>query len=314
MSETPEKLPVSEIEKVEVNISLDGEVFTYVKKREFTPISIYRGKNSFLKIGPRDILEKESNFQKHLFELGFPVHNVINIREKDGIFYFTEESLGKSSFEDLFVKDVNERKEISGGHFRQFIKIVRKYANSQIKTSMECSEHEKFTQSLLRHDLINKEIPDVAYKTDEALKKTLSALSVFPIVLTHGDLHTTNIFPKGIIDFEGFARAPFGYDLLTNIYAPYIFSSEKDEMKHNFTEEQMKQYLNEIDEICITHNLPKLSGYRNHFIFLRLIWSTVGMHRWPRTQMQRYARYRKLLDEYIDGNDIEKTLINDLMS
>src|SRR3989344_6726539 len=102
MSETPEKLPLPNIEKVLENITLDGEVFTYVKKREFTPVSIYKGKNSFLKMGPRNILEKELNSQKHLFELGFPVPGVMNTGEKSEIFYFTEESLGEDTFRNLF--------------------------------------------------------------------------------------------------------------------------------------------------------------------------------------------------------------------
>lgn len=314
MSETPEKLPVPCIDKIVKNITLDGEVFTYIKKREFTPVSIYRGKSSFLKTGSKDILEKEFNFQKHLFELGFPVPSVMNIGEEGGTFHFTEESLGEDNFEDSFSKDANENKEISDEHFRQFIEITRKYADSQIKTSGECNDHERFTQSLLRHDLINEEIPDVVYKTNEALKKALDAISIFPVVLTHGDFHAANIFPKGIIDFEGSAYAPFGYDLLANIYAPYIFSSKKSEIKYSFTEGQVKQYLDEIDEICTIYNLPKLSGYKDHFIFLRLIWATVRMHKWPKTQMRRYARYRKILDEYINGNDIENMLVNELIS
>lgn len=314
MPKTLEKPSIPNTEKAMENITLNGEVFTHVKTREFTPVSIYRGKNSFLKTGQEDVLEKEFNFQKHLFELGFPVPSVMSIGEEGEIFYFTEESLGEDSFEDSFSKNVNENKEISDEHFRQFIEITRKYANSQIKTSEECSNHERFTQSLLRHDLINEEIPDVAYKTNEALKKALGAISIFPVVLTHGDFHAANIFPKGIIDFEGFAYAPFGYDLLTNIYAPHIFSSKKSEIKYCFTKGQMKQYLDEMDEICTIHNLPKLSGCKDHFIFLRLIWATVGMHKWPRTQMRRYTRYRKILDEYINGNDIENALVNALIS
>ena len=308
MSKTPEKLPTPD-EKVAESITLDGEVFTFVKVREFIPVSIYKGKNSFLKTGSRDVLEKEFDFQKHLFELGFPVPSMTNMGEVGEIFYFTEESLGEDSFEDLFLRDVDERKEIPDEHFRRLVEIIRKYANSQIKTSAECNNHERFTQSLLRHDLINEEIPDVADKTNEALKKALNALSIFPVVLTHCDFHAANIFPKGIIDFEGFTYAPFGYDLLTNIYAAYIFSSEKSEVKYSFTEEQIRQYLDEIDEICTIHNLPKLSGYRDHFIFLRLIWATVRMHQWPKTQALRYARYKRILDEYIKGSNIEDMLL-----
>lgn len=315
MSKTPEKLPVPDtVENMAYkNINIDGKVFTHVKAREFSPVSIYKGGNYFLKTGPKDILEKELNFQKHLVELGFPVPKVIT-EEEDGTLYFIEESLGNDNLENIFSQDMKERKEISDEHFNQFLSITKIYANSQIKTNTECNGKEKFTKYLLRDDVMNEEIPKLTHKTNQAVKKAIDALSVFPTVLTHGDFHPSNLFPEGVIDLEGFSFAPMGYDLLTNIYTTYIlFSSDKNNESrrmYNFTRQQINQYLSEIDEIFVVNGLPKLSEYKDHFIFLRLIWATVRMHRWPKTQMQRYELYEKILDEYMKGNNIENILIN----
>ena len=266
MFEAPEKLPTSNTETAK-NINIGGEVFTYVKTREFAAVSIYEGRNCFLKTGPRDIIEKESGFQKRLFELGFPVSRIMNTGEEGGVFYFIEESLGKDNFQNTFSQDIEEQKIVSDEHFNQLVGITKIYANSQIKTRTECNNKERFTKYLLLDDEMNEELPDLTHRTNQAVKKALDALSVFPTVLTHGDFHPSNLFPKGVIDLEGFAYAPLGYDILTNIYATHIFSSEKNKesrKKYNFTRNQIGQYLNEIDEIFVINDLPKLSNYKDH--------------------------------------------------
>lgn len=102
--------------------------------------------------------------------------------------------------------------------------------------------------------------------------------------------------------------------MLTNIYTTYIlFFSDKNQESHriySFTKKQIKQYLNEIDKIFVINDLPKPSEYKDHFIFLRLIWATVRMQRWPKTQMRRYELYEKTLNEYLEGNNIEDMLIS----
>lgn len=316
MSEISEKLPAPNTRETlfSKNIIIDGKIFTYVKSREFSPISIYVRENLFLKTGPKDILEKELNFQKHLFELGFPVPQVMGEGKKDNAFYFFEESLGDNNMEYTFLQDMKEQKEISEEHFNQFLNITKIYAISQIKTSTECDGKEKFTKDLLRDDEINTEISSLTHKTNQAVKKALDALYVFPTVLTHGDFHPANLFPKGVIDLGGFALAPMGYDLLANIYtANILIYSKKKNATHkmyNFTRKQINQYLDEIDKIFVINGLPKLSEYKNHFIFLRLIWATVRMHKWPKTQMQRYELYDKILNEYLKGSNIDNLLGN----
>jgi hypothetical protein len=79
---------------------------------------------------------------------------------------------------------------------------------------------------------------------------------------------------------------------------------------YSFTKEQINQYLNEIDKTFTINGLPKPSKYKDHFIFLRLIWATVKMQKWPKIQIQRYELYEKILNEYIKGDNIENTLIN----
>ncbi|HBA46097.1 hypothetical protein A2443_00470 [Candidatus Nomurabacteria bacterium RIFOXYC2_FULL_43_16] len=316
MSEISEKLPVPNDRETlfSKNIIIDGKNFTYVKSREFSPVSIYVMENLFLKTGPKDVLIKELDFQKHLFELGFPVPKIIAQGEDKGMFYFIEESLGKNNLENIFLQDTREHGEISNEHFSEFMNITKIYTISQIKTSTECEGKERFTKDLLRDDEINTEIPSLTQKTNQAVKKALDALSVFPTVLTHGDFHPANLFPKGVIDLEGFALAPIGYDLLANIYSAHILIHPgKKNVTHkmySFTRKQINQYLDEIDKIFIINELPKPSEYKNHFIFLRLIWATVRMQRWPKTQTQRYELYDKILSEYLKGGNIENLLVN----
>ena len=140
MSEISEKLPAPNTRETlfSKNIIIDGKIFTYMKSREFSPILIYEGENIFLKTGPKDVLIKELDFQKHLFELGFPVPKIIAHGEDKGVFYFIEESLGKNNLENIFLQDMKEKKEISEEHFNQFLNITKINAFSQIKTSTEC--------------------------------------------------------------------------------------------------------------------------------------------------------------------------------
>ncbi|MEK7180047.1 MAG: phosphotransferase [Patescibacteria group bacterium] len=292
---------------------INGENFFFIKEREFTSVLIYKGTNNFLRCGPKGILEKECLTQKYLLELGFPVPKIYKEYRENDTFYYIEEMVGRVNFETLFASDSKNASKIKDIHFKQFLNITELFLQAQIKTLRECNKKEKFTKSLLRNDVLKEERPDLHEATIEAVNRALSSLSVFPTALTHGDFHPANIFPKGVIDIESFGYAPLGYDMVTNIYTTYILNSSKKsnnpQRTYSFTTVQIDIYFDMIDRVLTSHALPPLSVYKNDFVLLRLIWAVVRMHQWPGTQKWRYELYERVLDKFLNEDDITKLLV-----
>ncbi len=86
----------------EETVELDGQQFTHVKTRAYTPVSVYRGENSFLRIGPKDLISSELHLHRKLLNFGFPVSSIISEGEKDGRYFYVETSLGDTHFGNVF--------------------------------------------------------------------------------------------------------------------------------------------------------------------------------------------------------------------
>ena len=100
-----------------------------------------------------------------------------------------------------------------------------------------------------------------------------------------------NLFPAGVIDLESSFYGPAGYDLITNIIHIDYFPVSPDYeffQHYQFSEGQKEKYLTVVDTLYQSHDLPALSPYLSDFEFCRLVWSAVGMDKYPKLQKFRY--------------------------
>ena len=296
-----------------MSITIDGKVFYHVKTRAYTPVSIYKNEDSFLRIGPKDLIMPELDLHKRLLRFAFPVPQIVSEGEIDGKYYYIEASLGENLLGEMFCEDCEKSGTISGANFQKFLSVTEKFAKAQLKTAESETAFESFYHGV-HIDYILKELPYLKEKTLAAFEKIKSRLSVMPTVLTHGDFNAYNLFEGGVIDFGNSFEAPAGYDLMSNIYQTYLFpKGEGFEMTrgYEFSAKQIEEYFSLLDDVYAQNNLPKLSDFADDFILVRTIWSAVRMQKKPKIQKWRYEKFEKILEGYLSGKNLAEIMKND---
>lgn len=293
---------------------VEGEPFEWVKNREFESVTVYKGTRGFLRTGPREILEPQVRFQKHLSERGFPVPHIIQESNDTARYFCIEETFAGSDYASTCAEDCRQNDHVSDQHFIALTQMVQHFVQSQIDTRTECSIGERMSQSLLRSERVCSERPHLEALVQQATEKIHNELLAHPTVYTHGDFHPENIFSDGAIDTGHPTVAPLGYDVCTAIYATYIMGSSDPAHEpvrtYHFDAEHIAAYFRALDEQCVSQNLPPLSSHKGAFIVMRAQWAVVGLDRWPDTQQWRYELYSQLLNAYLAGNDVEQVLLS----
>lgn len=286
------------------NAIIDGKTYSYIKTREYTPVSIYRNENEFLRIGPKDIIAEELTLHKKLLEFGFPVPQILSEGEKDDFYYYIETLLGDTLLGDVFWEDAKKNGIVTDENFQKLLVLVEKFVRAQLKTAEKVGAFESFYLGL-HVDYILEELPYLQEKILAGFEKLKERVSIFPAVMTHGDFNPYNLFEAGVIDFGNSFVAPAGYDIVTNAYHSFLFPKDGEfevMRRYEFSDEQLKAYFSLVDQIYIENDLPKVSDFVEDFIFARTIWSAVRMQRWPKIQSWRHEKLEKILERYLLGS------------
>ncbi len=297
-------------------LRIGNREYEFVKKRAYSSISVYKGSGTYLRMGNTNDVKKDMEVFEKLRRFGFPVARLIKEGKVDGQSFYVEESLGDVHMGEIFMRDCSRSGTVSAANFKRYIDMTRLFCEAQLRSA---TKKEKFDiKGFFSHKLF-EERPDLKHDTIKALKQVKDRTSVFPMVITHGDLNPFNFMPKGIIDFEFMFYGPAGYDAITNLYHIYAFpktrnfsKSRKYEMwrGYDFTAAQRVSYLNAIDDVYVRNGLPKPSDYKDDFIFGRIIWSAVQLQKFPKTREWRYSIYEKILQNYLCGKPIIETIVN----
>lgn len=294
-------------------IVIGGRDFFLVKIRAYSPIAIYKNDNSFLRIGPKDLILPELNFHKNLLELGFQVPKIISEGERDGQYYYLETSLGDRHLGDLFRENYEKSGAVSEENFKKLLSLIVQFTKAQLNTAKIKNSFESLY--LGAHvDYIQEELPNLKERVLAAFEKLKKRIGDLPSVLTHGDLNAYNLFERGVIDFGNSFESPAGYDLVTVVYHAYLFPKKGDFeslRKYEFSRKQIENCLVVMDSIYLQNNLPKLSAFTTDFIFLRTIWSAVRMHKYPKVQRWRYNKFKQVLENYLSDGDVVNIILGD---
>jgi hypothetical protein len=286
------------------DIVLKGKSFTFVKSRHLLPVSVYKGEDSYLRVGPKEILGPELELHRNLLRYGFPVPEIIEHGELNNEFYYLEASLGENHFGEIFREDCMEHGKISDENFSRFLEISKKFAKAQLKTELEPNEEGFYIG--IHVDSILEELPDIKDDIVRAFKKAVQNTRDLPWVLTHGDFNPFNIFTKGVIDFGSSFHAPAGYDIISCMYHTQNFPVAGDyevnvTRRYDFSEEQVKNYLVEMDRIYADAKAPMPTRFIEDVKICRMIWSAARIHKYPKLQKWRYDRLRNMVGDYLKG-------------
>ena len=290
------------------------EGFVYVKTRDCVSIKIYKSedKTRFLRIGNKESLTKEVKLHKSLFQYGFPVPPIIAEGEEGQKAYYIERSLGEKHLGNIFRDEYTAIGKISDVHFDSLVLMSKRFVKAQLKTIQYKSDLESFYSGTLM-PVVQKELPHLWNHVLSAYRLAVQKTAQFPFVLSHGDFNPHNIFERGVIDFGNAHHAPFGYDLVCNIYQEYNFPKigNYESMRwFEFSEEQIGKYFLEIDDFFERNGLAKLSDFREDFIVFRIIRSTARIGKNTRLGQWRVKKLAKVLKLYLSGASIMDTIVN----
>jgi len=275
-------------------LTFHDQPFTFIKdRRNGTKIFGADDGESFLRFGPAEEIAKELRFHKHLIEQGYPVPQILEEGEwTDGKKYYLETSAGDEKYGMIFREEVAEHRAISDKTFGAFSAIIQRYINAQQKSETVDQDWESvFIGS--HFDRIIGELPDQEDRIMAVWEKVKTDLATVPFVLCHGDFNAFNILPGGVIDFETTFNGPKGYDVVSAAASIEWFPTEGDfEMigGYSFMPEQKKRLLELQSES---------SQHFDALFVLRSVWAVVGMHRAPKIQAWRYAKFDELMTKYL---------------
>lgn len=272
------------------SIDLGGMHFDFVKVQRSGRSAVYKGRESYLRIGSPDKIHRDLELHKRMQSAGFPIAKLLVEGESDGKAYFIESSVGEKTLSKIFEEETETAGTINQESLNQFLNITEKFARAQLRTQISERDFDGFAQGI-HLDVLCKELPQYAEKIQTRFKGVMQRTGRLPFVMSHGDFNPHNLYPGGAIDLEDSYYAPFGHDLIGGVVSiDYFPDSRGFEFfaKYQFSADQQRQYFALLDGICRATELPPLSNFKNDFEFTRGIWLLVRMKEWPKIQKFRY--------------------------
>lgn len=275
------------------DIELGGDIFEFVKSQRGGDSAVYKGPNSYLRIGSAGKIHSDLALHRRMESAGFPVAKLMTEGELDGAVYFIESSVGDKTLSQTFAEETEITGAISEESFKQFLNVADQFAHAQLRNQTLERDFEEFGRGI-HLDILCLELPQYAEKIQAKFKEIQERAAALPFVISHGDFNPHNLYAKGAIDLEDSYYAPFGHDLIGGIVSvDYFPESQEFEFfaKYSFSENQKEKYLALLDGICDEQDLPRLSNFKSDFEFTRAVWLLVRMHRWPKIQKFRYDKF-----------------------
>lgn len=296
-----------------MEIEINGQKYSLVKKRPHGSVSIYAGAKGYLRIGDTIDITPELRFHKKLLRYGFPIAQILEEGIFDGKSYYVEDTLGEEVLGMSFASDIQQTGVISKAHFSTYLELTRLFLQAQLHTTDFSHDEESFFEGVHFQYLIS-ELPHLKDKIMQAFTLVKERVFTLPSVLTHGDLGPFNYCDKGIIDFGSNFFAPVGYDIVCSFYHTYNFPVQDANNYElfrvfDFTDDQRTEYFQTMNSVFVENRLPSIYQFLDDFAFCRTIWATTRMHKDPKIQKWRYDRFNPLLEAYIKRQPIIPLLI-----
>lgn len=280
----------------------------FVKDRTAADGAVWRSADGELykRTGGPDVAV-EAQFQRHAFDLGYPVPNVIETGNENGLAYFVERSLGDMSLHDTAVTDARPDGGVSSTVIQTASAVAGLLLSAEAKTPAPTSqwfEKAGFTANVFEEnpDLDNAEIR-------ATVDKALDRLRDVPMCHGHLDYGLPNAFPGGVIDWQHHGPIPLGYD----VYPALDIVAFKGGGKGYFVgADQRAAYLTALDNVSETVVGQALSAYLGEYLLVKCFFFLALMRPSDPARHDKYVKwqYRRALftiglDQYESSTSID---------
>lgn len=277
---------------------VDVPAWELVKQRTAAVGEVWRSPSGdlFRKTGDESLRE-EVSFQRSLFNQGFPVPEIVDAGEVDGVHFLVERSVGANSLHDLALRDYSEVGAVRNETIDAAIATSTALLNAQVQnTSMPApGDLEVWLQKAAFLDNVLQENPDFDNdRVQAAINIALERLSNTRFCLGHLDYGFPNAFPAGIIDWQHHAEAPIGFDVYPMLD---IAAFKGGNRGYAFTRFQRDRYISGLDKVTVKLAGKPLSVYLGDFLFVKSFFFLALMkpnHHSKPSKHQKWQYRRKL--------------------
>ena len=271
---------------------------------------IYQGKDTYLRIGNPELIEKELELHRKFFSHGCPIPEILDEGKLGRQRFYIESSAGDMLLTYVFSEDFKKIGKISDHNFSIFLKLTEQFAEAQLSTMTSKRQNEDFYHGIYMNYILD-DYPNLKDNLSKAFEKIKQSVSVFPVVLTHGDLSPHNSLRGGIIDFGYAFNGYAGYDLVGNVFHTYFFPKSNGYEKtrsYEFTEKQLGIYFQAMDVIYSKNGLPHLSEYLEDFLLAKAIWSSARITNDLKIKKWRFDLLEQITTDYLEKESIIETV------
>ncbi|MDB5190158.1 MAG: hypothetical protein JWN49_484, partial [Parcubacteria group bacterium] len=256
-------------------ISAGNQNYSFIKNQLMGgEVFVSGDKALYLRTGTQEQIAHEVDLSYELYKRGFPVPEVVEYGQlPNGKFFYTEKAIGDKVFGDIFMDETKEHGHVSDESFEIFNSVMVKYAEAQFDKRNALDIPHSLDEIISLQNVLRNNPPADQEAFDTAYAKAATKIKDLPWTHVQGDLNAFNILDGGVIDFELSGHGPAGYDVIGNVYFGTMWPKER--IAYVFTDEQIANYIQRIDEVAQKNGLPSKREYQEDYLMLKLIWSTM---------------------------------------
>lgn len=302
-------------------VKIDGRQFEVIKDSRLRDGVVVKCGDVYGRLGPKDLVTEELTHTLSLQDRGFPVPKVLGSGElADGMYYFTESSLGTETFHKLFTREYRETGTVSNASFSSYISVIEKYAQAQAqnnnRTKITAAE---FIANLVPNNEVVPSYSYFGYDAEEYLNAIALAsdkLTDAPMGILQYDLNPYNMLKGGVIDFELVGYGPIGFDTLMSARWGGTWFTDypsRYPIGYALSARQIAENDTLIREIATKHNISDPAIYLQEFLLLKSAWALAEpvppQPDWPQDKLA-FRRFRtnvlkKAVVSYLNGEQID---------
>lgn len=249
-------------------IQVNEQIYTLVCGDRFKGRAVYRGPDTYLRIGLPAVIEHEITIHRRLLALGFPVAPLLQTGGQDGQPFFIESALGDAVWGDSLEVETHAHGTVRESSFADLLALVLRWTETQLQNLAPAETCANLAATVRLADA-ERLLPAYTLLTRQVFERAQQRLAVFPVVLTHGDFHPHNLCPGGVIDLEFVHWSVAGYDALTGLFANDLFPP--DPADYRYTTDQLANARAAIDALFQRYRLPPPSHYLADFRLCRMM-------------------------------------------
>lgn len=272
----------------------------FVKHRTAADGAVWRSTDGLLYKRTGDAsVDGEAHVQRLLTDLGYPVPELVETGQIDGIYYFIEFSVGSASLHELALSDVSQAGHVGQDVIEQAAEVSTRLLTAQARNPLPAGPtqlREWFERAGFAGNVFT-ENPDLnTPRVHEAVTRALRRLGDVPLCRSHVDYGLPNAFPGGVIDWQHYGIAPLGYDVYPMLEIAAFKGGNKG---YQFTPEQCTRYLTALDEVSTRLAGQPLGGYQGEFLLVKCFFFLALMRPTDPARHDKYLkwRYRRTLFE-----------------